>query len=480
MGIIYKIENMENGKVYIGQTKQSLDARIKGHIFKANNEEVLPNSLHYDIRNLGIEQFSVEIIAKCSNNKLDDMERYYIDKYKSYETGYNKNRGGGAYRDRQLDKELVIQYLREGLSPTEISAIVDCSLPFISRTISGYNMEPQKYMSSGRLKVIKYTNEWKMLAIYNSILEAYRNTDSKVSESTFSHNIRSACGTGKSLYGYRWALAEDLYYSDGDKELVFRCPIDKKNYLEGKEYREEQGLIVTNIEENFEDKQAGVCKYCGKELGDKEDRICLECAKKHPRSSLSKQLFERLGKGSKEKKITLASKLPDKETLKKLIEEYNYIEICRMYGVYERTLREKLREYGIYKEKINRNVEEKKVIGDVLEVGRKEAAARNKISLWKVDKILESYGIEHWMYSSGVIIKMTNPINGEDKVFKSTKDAARYLYGNDVPYSTINSLSYKIKKAAEANKDYKGYKWKVVDKKLIMNNILSIINEETG
>lgn len=477
MGIIYKIENMENGKVYIGQTKQSLDARIKGHIFKANNGEVLPDSLHYDIRNLGIEQFSVEIIAECSNDKLDDMERYYIDKYKSYETGYNKNRGGGAYRDRQLDKELVIQYLREGLSPTEISAIVDCSLSFVKRVVGASDIEIQKLGYSGKLKVIKYTNEWKIVAMYNSILEAYKNTDSKVSESTFSHNIRSACGTGKSLYGYRWALAQDLYYSEGEKELIFRCPIDKENYLAGKEYWEENGLIVTNVGDNFEDRQASICKYCGKELSNSIDKICIDCANKHPRSALSKQLLERMGKGKETNKVTLASKLPDKETLESLIEKYNYREICRIYGVHEKTLRDKLREYGIYKEKINRNVDEKKVVEDVFRLGRERAATKHRISTWKLRNILDKYGIESWMYSSEVVLRRINNITREIVTFVSTRDAARSMASVGMSDSAINSMAYKIKKAAEAKKEYKGYKWEVVDKQMIRDKIISIMND---
>lgn len=84
---IYKITNKHNNKVYIGQ---SIDCeRRKSEHFQ---ERFVP--IDYIINVLGKENFSFEILEECKETELDDKEKFYIDKYKSIENGYNKARGG--------------------------------------------------------------------------------------------------------------------------------------------------------------------------------------------------------------------------------------------------------------------------------------------------------------------------------------------------------------------------------------------------
>lgn len=45
MGIIYKITNSINGKVYVGQTKYTVQHRIAKHIRNMNNELVPDTAL---------------------------------------------------------------------------------------------------------------------------------------------------------------------------------------------------------------------------------------------------------------------------------------------------------------------------------------------------------------------------------------------------------------------------------------------------
>jgi len=78
--VIYKITNKNNGKVYIGQTIRSFTLRWWEHFC-----EWIPNE---DICDFKFE--TIEIIEDKS--KLNEREQFYIDKYDSINTGYNKLR----------------------------------------------------------------------------------------------------------------------------------------------------------------------------------------------------------------------------------------------------------------------------------------------------------------------------------------------------------------------------------------------------
>ncbi len=87
-GIIYKVTNKVNGKVYVGQTTQKLSFRKAKHI---NRGHYLYNALN----RYGLENFNWEIISYCGSvEKLNKMEKYYIKKYNSFSNGYNLTEGG--------------------------------------------------------------------------------------------------------------------------------------------------------------------------------------------------------------------------------------------------------------------------------------------------------------------------------------------------------------------------------------------------
>lgn len=92
--IIYKITNLVNGKVYIGQTVKALCSRKAEHIHRCNFGE-RQHKLYKSMRKHGIENFKFEEIFHCLDKKhLDEMEKYFIGKHDSYEHGYNSTEGG--------------------------------------------------------------------------------------------------------------------------------------------------------------------------------------------------------------------------------------------------------------------------------------------------------------------------------------------------------------------------------------------------
>lgn len=91
MGKIYLIENIINNKVYVGQTKLTIEQRFKEH-----QQLSKKTAISYAIQKYGKENFSIKLLEKCNINNLDERETFYIQKYNSYKNGYNNTIGGGS------------------------------------------------------------------------------------------------------------------------------------------------------------------------------------------------------------------------------------------------------------------------------------------------------------------------------------------------------------------------------------------------
>lgn len=102
---IYKIENLLNGKVYIGQSV-NIEKRWQDHKNRAKS-----HTASYTITNAmnkyGIDNFSFEVIEQCPIEELDSKEQYWIAYYDSYKNGYNETIGGGG---KKVDDRAVYQY----------------------------------------------------------------------------------------------------------------------------------------------------------------------------------------------------------------------------------------------------------------------------------------------------------------------------------------------------------------------------------
>jgi group I intron endonuclease len=89
---IYKIENIKNNRIYIGQTLD-FKTRFREHRNQCHeNRHILNDSINYTI-----DDFKFDILCTCDNqNDADDREIYYISEYHSYKTehGYNLTKGG--------------------------------------------------------------------------------------------------------------------------------------------------------------------------------------------------------------------------------------------------------------------------------------------------------------------------------------------------------------------------------------------------
>ena len=89
--LIYKITNLLNGKIYIGQTKYTIEKRFLQHS-KADSP------LGQAMRQFGMENFTVEVIEECETQEdLNEREKFWIKVLNSKQpNGYNRNDDGGV------------------------------------------------------------------------------------------------------------------------------------------------------------------------------------------------------------------------------------------------------------------------------------------------------------------------------------------------------------------------------------------------
>ena len=111
---IYKITNIQNNKVYIGQTIRPIEKRFKRHLNDALNN-ILDTHFARAIRKYGKDSFIIEEIDTAqTQDELNQKEQYWIRYYNSVEEGYNETDalskcGGNTYQSKTEDEMKVIK-----------------------------------------------------------------------------------------------------------------------------------------------------------------------------------------------------------------------------------------------------------------------------------------------------------------------------------------------------------------------------------
>lgn len=98
---IYKITNKLNNHAYIGQSID-IEGRWKSHKTRAFNssgreyEKVLYRAFRkYGVKNFKFEVLeTIETLDETTKDKLNDLEKYYINLYDTCNNGYNESEGG--------------------------------------------------------------------------------------------------------------------------------------------------------------------------------------------------------------------------------------------------------------------------------------------------------------------------------------------------------------------------------------------------
>ena len=121
---IYKITNIQNNKVYIGQTIRPIQDRFHRHINDALNN-ILDTHFARAIRKYGKDNFIIEQIDQAqTQDELNKKEQYWIQYYDSVQNGYNETdaiskRGGNTYQSK-TEKEMEV--IKEKIRQTKLGA----------------------------------------------------------------------------------------------------------------------------------------------------------------------------------------------------------------------------------------------------------------------------------------------------------------------------------------------------------------------
>ena len=91
---IYKLTSLQNGKCYVGKST-NVKNRIADHFKSAVGiKSIADQAVHHAILKEGFWNWLIEVITYCDKDKLNEMEKYYIEFFKCQEFGYNKTGGG--------------------------------------------------------------------------------------------------------------------------------------------------------------------------------------------------------------------------------------------------------------------------------------------------------------------------------------------------------------------------------------------------
>lgn len=144
---IYKITNLINKKIYIGQSI---------HIERRWQEHCQPSSrslIGKAIQKYGKEHFTFQILEECREEQLDDLEEKYIFKYNSIvPNGYNietaaKGKTSFVFYDQEVFSDIVKDIISDKLTFTSIAEKYDLSRRTIQRINRGdvHHMSDKKY-----------------------------------------------------------------------------------------------------------------------------------------------------------------------------------------------------------------------------------------------------------------------------------------------------------------------------------------------
>lgn len=205
MAYIYQIENLINGKLYIGKSDYSLEKRFKEHCRDSKKPSLQNRPLYRAFNKYGIENFQISLIEETATP--DEREIFWIEQKQSFKNGYNATKGGDG--KHYVDYELINTLWEKGYGPLEIAKLTGYCKETVSRglknsTVTQEMIYARKFENQQKpvCKIDKQTDE--ILYVYKSISEA------ESCEQTNKH-IQDVCkGKRKTAGGFKWKYLKDI------------------------------------------------------------------------------------------------------------------------------------------------------------------------------------------------------------------------------------------------------------------------------
>lgn len=156
-GFIYIIKNIVNTKVYIGQTRTSINQRWQEHLRHTQYGDQIINRA---MRKYGADKFYIETLEICDVSLLDYREIYYIDLYNSTDKskGYNVSIGGSTPRFKRKTlsiSDLVDLYVNKQFTLEQIAEKYEVSRYIITSELTNAGVTIRdRHESSSRFNKI--------------------------------------------------------------------------------------------------------------------------------------------------------------------------------------------------------------------------------------------------------------------------------------------------------------------------------------
>lgn len=170
MGYIYKIQNLINGNVYIGQTVKPVEKRFQQHRNNYDKPYFSQLILYKAFKKYGLNNFSFEALEKVDNDKLDEREKYWIDYYDSYKNGYNMTLGGRSVELYKWDLQEILDLYYLHKSARKVAEIIGCDHSTIDHLLNTNNVP--RYSRGEQLNKIVCLEKQGKVEKFNSTREA--------------------------------------------------------------------------------------------------------------------------------------------------------------------------------------------------------------------------------------------------------------------------------------------------------------------
>ena len=164
-GYLYKIENLNNHKVYIGKTYKSIHERFEEHLKNAY-EKKEQSKLYNDMRLYGRQTFELTLIGSFPKTELEYQEVQYIKKYNSWQNGYNQSVGGEGFIKNDYSEDINSLY-QQGVKVEDISKRFKISQEKVRRILYRTNKD---YIKNAK-EIAEYDENGDYLKKYSCIEE---------------------------------------------------------------------------------------------------------------------------------------------------------------------------------------------------------------------------------------------------------------------------------------------------------------------
>lgn len=253
-GIIYKVTNLVNKKLYIGLTTKSLEERRREHIKQVNNDSQL--AFHRAIRKYGLDNFIWEVIDKADNkNELCNKEMYWIGYYKTYthlddSHGYNMTIGGEGAMGRIHSDETrkIMSEKKQGVFDGENNPMygkkhTEETANKIRKALKGKGAGGKNPRARA---IVQLTLDGDFVAEHSNAKEVAVNMFNAVNGT----NILQCCrGRRRTAYGFIWAYKSD--YESYSKEQISEMSRLAKLGNSGENHVRSRSVVKLDMDGNF-------------------------------------------------------------------------------------------------------------------------------------------------------------------------------------------------------------------------------------